>query len=95
MQVSGRPVVELPEKRVHIVKVAMQRKQRSKYEAWAAATRPFVLAHLEANTLLRHYSSILEGLLRCAPAHRCADACCRVGPLPCTSGRTSSAAFEV
>lgn len=67
MQVGGRPVVELPEKRIHVVKVAMAREQRAQYERWAAAARLFVEAHLDADTLLRHYSSVLEALLRCGP----------------------------
>eukprot|EP00892_Ulva_mutabilis_P006202 jgi/Ulvmu1/3954/UM018_0177.1 len=64
MKVGGRSIVELPEKRIHVVKVNMLREQRSKYEQWAAAARTFVAAHLEADTLLRHYSSVLEALLR-------------------------------
>lgn len=59
-------MVELPEKRIHVVKVTMGGEQRGKYEQWAAAARAFVSAHLDADTLLRHYSSVLEALLRCA-----------------------------
>lgn len=69
-------MVELPEKRIHVVKVAMAREQRAQYERWAAAARLFVEAHLDADTLLRHYSSVLEALLRCRPRlmHACACA---------------------
>ena len=67
--------MELPEKRIHVLKVDMLREQRSKYERWVAAARRFVEAHLEADTLLRHYSSVLEALLRCPPGSLCARAC--------------------
>jgi hypothetical protein len=66
MQVDGVPLVVLPDKRVHVVKVDMPRSQRKKYAAWMAAGRSVVRRYIDADTLTRNWAHVLEILTRCA-----------------------------
>ena len=65
MQVNGVPLVQLPEKRVHVIKVDMTRAQRTKYNAWMGAGRTVVRNFIAADTLMQNWAHVLQILTRC------------------------------
>jgi hypothetical protein len=67
MQVNGLPLVRLPEKRVHVLKVDMTRPQRAKYTRWLGAGRNIVRGFIAADTVMQNWAHVLQILTRYAP----------------------------
>ena len=67
MQVNGVPLVALPEKHVHVIKVHMTRAQRTKYNAWMGAGRAVVRNFIASDTLMQNWAHVLQILTRRAP----------------------------
>lgn len=72
IQVNGVPLVQLPEKRMHVVKVDMGHAQRTKYAAWMGAGRAVVRGFIASETLLRNWAHVLQILTRYVntPSHQ-------------------------
>lgn len=78
MQVNGVPLVQLPEKKIHVIKVDMTRSQRTKYNAWMGAGRTVVRNFIAADTLMQNWAHVLQILTRCAALHCCRCVSCAV-----------------
>ena len=74
--VRGQPLVALPPKIIEFVDVELEGEHRGLYDKWERAGREAIVSHLESDTLLRNYSSVLEIILRCdasLPSALCAS----------------------
>ncbi|XP_033118246.1 helicase-like transcription factor [Anneissia japonica] len=71
--VDGKPLVELPERKVYVQTVELSEEERKVYEAMAKEGRLAIGRYFRAGTLLHHYGDVLSILLRlrqlcCHPA---------------------------
>ena len=64
LMVNGRPLVALPSKTVQIVRVNLSPEDRLRYERLETEGRRLVSGHLQSQTLMQNYSSVLEIILR-------------------------------
>lgn len=63
-QVNGRPIIELPPRRVLLQTATLEGHQAELYRRWEAAAQGLIAAMERAGDLLKNYSSVLELLLR-------------------------------
>jgi hypothetical protein len=68
---NGRSLVALPPKNIEVVSVELADGHRHKYDAWELAGRRIISHHIEQESFMREYSTVLEIILRYDPEHLC------------------------